>query len=662
MDTIMKSGRFDYRTSVAMLLTAIISFGAGCGSTDSGKAVGAGGSKTGAGGSSGPTGAGGAVAGDGAAASGAAGSGSSATGTGGSKAGAGAGAGAGGAGDSGAADSGGSAAGGAGGSNGAGGSGGSGTGGGAAGASGAAGSGGAATGSGGTGTSGGSTFAVTTDRYDNARSGVNLQETTLTTANVNTKQFGLVFSRTVDGQMYAQPLFVGGLTMSDKKVHDVVVVATEHNTVYAFDADDPAAAAPLWSLNVGPSGSNTCDNLSPEIGITSTPVIDPVAGTIYFISKGQEAGAWVQRIHAVNIVTGAERPGSPTVLAASVKGTGDGAVGGNVAFDPGTQLNRPGLLLVNGVVYAAFASHCDTGAYHGWILGYAYDGTKFQQVLAYNVSPNGSKGGIWQGGVGLSSDGTSIFVAAGNGSTNPSPTALDLSESVFRLRISDYSVQDYWIPTAYATLNGGADADLSSGAILLPHSLLATGSKDGRLYVLDATNLGKYSAAGDQILQTLTTPGKANGAQGHVHGGPIYYAAPGGAEKVFLWPEDSPLMAYTLNATTRKLGGLVTDPIPTATFTPGHPGAVLTLSASGAAVGTGILWATLPTQNGTNGAWHQTSAGALYAIDASDITKVLWSDALGSWNVAKFAPPVVANGRVYVGTFSNSLRVYGLTN
>jgi outer membrane protein assembly factor BamB len=180
--------------------------------------------------------------------------------------------------------------------------------------------------------------------------------------------------------------------------------------------------------------------------------------------------------------------------------------------------------------------------------------------------------------------------------------------------------------------------------------------------VLDAANLGKYSAVGDKILQTLTTPGKANGAQGHVHGGPIYYAAPGGAEKVFLWPEDSPLMAYTLNATTRTLGGLVTDPIRTAGFTPGHPGAVLTLSASGAAAGTGILWASLPTQNGTNGAWHQTSAGALYAVDASDITKILWSDDLGSWNVAKFSPPVVANGRVYVGTFSNSLRVYGLTN
>jgi len=527
---------------------------------------------------------------------------------------------------------------------------------GAGGATGGAGSGGSA------GAAGGTAFVVATNRYDNARSGANLQETKLTAANVNGNQFGLLFSRAVDGQIYAQPLYVAGVTMSDKKLHNVVYVATEHNTLYAFDADDATASTPLWSLNVGPSGTNTCDNLAPEIGITSTPVIDPAAGTIYFISKGQEAAGWVQRIHAVNIVTGAERAGSPVVIAASVKGTGAGASAGNVAFDASTQLNRPGLLLANGVVYAAFASHCDAGAYHGWILGYSYDGTRFQQVLAYNVSPNGSQGGIWQAGVGLSSDGTSIYVVAGNGSTNPSAAALDLSESVFRLQISDYSVQDYWIPSAYSSLNA-VDADLSSGAVLLPHNIVTTGSKDGRIYLLDAANLGKFSATTDKILQTLTTPGKASGGRGHVHGGPIYYNLPaGGGERVFVWPEDSPLMQYTLNATSRTLGGLVTDPIPTATFTPGHPGAILTLSANGSVPGTGILWATFPTQNGIDGAWHTTSAGALYAIDATNITKVLWSESTGTWNVAKFAPPVVANGHVYVGTFSQSLRVYGLTN
>ena len=560
-----------------------------------------------------------------------------------------------------------------------GGSAGAGGGGGAAGAAGSTGAGGASSGvggaragTGGAGTGGApiagaggntnsTTYAVTTNRYDNARSGANLQETKLTTANVNATQFGLLFSRAVDGQIYSQPLYVGGLTMPDAKVHNVVYVTTEHNTVYAFDADDPTASAPLWSLHVGPSGTNTCDNLEPEIGITSTPVIDPVAGTIYFVSKGQEMAGWVQRIHAVNIVTGTERPGSPMVIAASVRGTGAGTSGGNVAFDPATQLNRPGLLLVNGVVYAAFASHCDVGNYHGWVLGYSYDGTRFQQALSYNVSPNGTQGGIWQAGVGLSSDGTNIYIVVGNGSTNPSTAALDLSESVVRLRISDYSVQDYWIPNAYSSLNA-SDNDLSSGAILMPHNLLVTGSKDGRLYVLDATNMGKYNATADAILQTLTMPGKASGGRGHVHGGAIYYNLPsGGGERVFVWPEDSPLMAYSLDATTRTLGGLTTDSIPSAAFTPGHPGAILTLSANGSVAGTGILWATFPTQNGIDGAWHKTSAGAVYAVDAANITNVLWNDNTGTWNVAKFAPPVVANGHVYVGTFSNSLRVYGLT-
>jgi hypothetical protein len=501
-------------------------------------------------------------------------------------------------------------------------------------------------------------FAVTTNRYDNARSGVNPREAILTTANVNAARFGLLFSRAVDGQLYAQPLFLPAMTMADRKVHDVVYVATEHNTVYAFDATDAVQNTPLWSLNVGPSGSNTCDNMSPEIGISSTPVIDQARGVIYFLSKGQEGGNWVQRLHAVDLIAGTERSGSPVLITASVKGTGVGASGGNIAFDPGTQLNRTGLLLEGGVVYAAFASHCDVGPYHGWILGYTYDGSAFKQVLAFNVSPNGTAGGIWQAGNGLSSDGSNIFVVAGNGSSNPAANALDLSESVFKLRISDYTVQDYWLPTAYKALNA-ADSDLSSGAVLVAHSLLLTGSKDGRLYVLDSANLGKYNATADNILQTLTMPGKANGARGHVHGGAIYYAGPAG-EKVYLWPEDSPLMAYNLNASTRTLGGLMTDPIPTASFTPGHPGATMTLSSNGSAAGTGILWATFPTQNGIDGAWHTTSAGALYAIDASDISNVLWGDNTGMWNVAKFAPPVVANGHVYVGTFSHSLRVYGL--
>jgi len=517
-------------------------------------------------------------------------------------------------------------------------------------------------------------FSVLTNRYDDARSGVNLTEKVLTASNVNTTNFHLLFSQAVDGQIYAQPLYLSHLTMADGSVHDVVFVATEHNVVDAFDAAETRSSVPLWETSLGPSGPSTsgpiqCDNLAPAVGITATPVIDPVAGVLYVASKTYTGTSWAQMLHALNVASGKELPGSPIRITASVKGTASDAVGGIVSFDPTYQLGRAGMLLENGIVYAAFASHCDIQPYHGWVLGYSYDGKKFTQARVFNVTPNGSEGGIWQGGVGLSSDGTSLFLAAGNGSTNPTATPPDLSESVIRLALSDFSVQDYWTPTAYVSLNR-ADSDLSTGAILLPHNLLLTGSKAGALYVLNSTNLGKYSKSGDQILQTLVTPGKAAGLNGHLHGGPIYYDLPNGAgERVYLWPEDSQLIEYGMDPTTHLLttnasGG----PLAQGGFAavlPGHPGGIMTLSANGNAAGTAILWASTPKDPG-NGAWHVLDTGVLYAVDAADITHVLWkADPLTLDNgtladVAKFNSPVVANGRVFVATFSNALNVYGL--
>jgi hypothetical protein len=303
-------------------------------------------------------------------------------------------------------------------------------------------------------------------------------------------------------------------------------------------------------------------------------------------------------------------------------------------------------------------SHCDKGPYHGWILGYSYTNSALRLNLVFNLSPNGSAGGIWQAGVGLSSDADGLYFAAGNGSTNPSSTPPDLSESVVRLGLADLAVKDYWIPRSYGALNA-ADADLSTGAILMPHDRVLTGSKDGRLYVLDRTNLGRYHATGDVILQTLTTPGKATGQRGHLHGGPVYYQVPGGPEWVYLWPEEGPLIGYRMDPTTHLLK---TPETQSAVYFPGHPGGILTSSSSGLA-GSGILWASIPQVD----AWHQTEPGTLYAVDASDISKVLWSseqnrgrDAVG--NFAKFCPPVVADGHVFLATFSNTLRVYGLLN
>lgn len=501
--------------------------------------------------------------------------------------------------------------------------------------------------------------SMLTNRYDNQRTGSNTHETVLNTSNVNSSRFGLLYSRTVDGQLYAQPLYMSHVTFADGSVRNLVFAATMHNTVYAFDADG-TSDTPVWSKNLGPSGPTSgfgCSDTLGEVGITATPVIDANSGIIYVLSKGLENGTWVQRLHALDLRTGAERAGSPTVLAASVSGSGVDAVNGKITFGAQLQLGRSGLLLDNGIVYMAFASHCDKGPYHGWILGYSYSGNSFAQSKVFNLSPNGVAGGIWQAGVGLSSDNDGIYFAAGNGSTNPAASSLDVSESVVRLG-RDMSIQDYWIPKDYRSLNS-ADADLSSGAILLPHDRLLTGSKDGRLYVLNRTNLSKYNAGGDQILQTLTTPGKAAGQRGHLHGGPVYYQIPGGSEWIYLWPEQGPLVGYQMDPNTHLL---ITPEKQSALSTPGHPGGMLTLSSNGAP-GSGILWASVPKGD----AWHDTVPGILYAVDAADITHVLWTsdqnasrDAVG--NFAKFSPPTVVEGRVFLGTFSNALRVYGLRN
>jgi hypothetical protein len=275
---------------------------------------------------------------------------------------------------------------------------------------GASAAGGAATG----GMSGGAlSYALLTNRNDNVRSGVNLSESVLTPAAVGGGHFGLLFSRTVDAQIYGQPLYMSGLAMPDGMSHNVVFVTTSHDSIYAFDADHSELKAPLWQKSLGtagPTASFGCTDMTPEVGVSSTPVIDSTAGNLYVVSKGQEGTNWVQRLHVLDVKTGNERPGSPISITASVTGTGDGSSGGKVTFDPQTHLNRAGLLLEGGVVYLTFASHCDSGAYHGWVLGYSYDGATLTQTRVFNVSVNGSKGGIWQAGVGLSTDGKACIL------------------------------------------------------------------------------------------------------------------------------------------------------------------------------------------------------------------------------------------------------------
>jgi hypothetical protein len=261
--------------------------------------------------------------------------------------------------------------------------------------------------------------AVLTQHNDNFRTGANLNETQLNTTNVNVSQFGKLFSRAVDGFVYAQPLYLPDVAIPQMGVHNVVYVATEHNSVYAYDADDPAASSPLWQVNLGDSVPSTdiapdYGDLIPEIGITGTPVIDPVAGAIYVVAKSKDRDGYHQKLHALDVSTGAEQFGGPVEIAGSVLGTGDANVNGTVGFDPFVQLNRPGLLLSNGRVYVAFGSHADMDPYHGWVM--AYDAATLQQVAVYNTTPDGGRGSIWMSGQGLTADPVgNIYVTSANG-------------------------------------------------------------------------------------------------------------------------------------------------------------------------------------------------------------------------------------------------------
>jgi len=529
--------------------------------------------------------------------------------------------------------------------------------------------------------------SVLTNRYDNARNGANTAEKTLNVASVSGGKFGLSFSLLVDGHVYAQPLYVPGLTIAGSK-RNVLFVATEHNTVYAFDADSAASA--LWSTNLGTpmnsipgtatgaplTGEATisCKDMFPHTGITSTPVIDPSTGRIYVVAKnydgspessgaypGTDPARYQQKLHALDILTGNEAAGSPVTISGSVPGTGVGGNGSRVTFDAWHHLNRPGLLLQDGVVYIAFSSHCDDLPYHGWVFAYAAD--TLAQKAIYNTTPNGQQGGIWQSGMGLVGDQSSVYFVSGNGDFDATNKGAQTGISVARLQLgaSGFSLMDWWTPSNAKTLNA-QDLDYTTAAVLLPTPrVIVMGGKDGYLSVLDPANLGKYSATANGIIQQVSVGG-------HSHGGPVYWNGPSGPT-IYIWPEKSSLLAYRFTGnrlnTTAATG--YTGQIPT------HPGANLSLSADGSTAGTGVVWAALTSATidpvSMGDAWHKIAAGALLAFDAGELKAPIWSslgnrsrDDLG--NLAKFNAPVVVNGKVYVATQlspdGGKIQVYGL--
>ncbi len=483
---------------------------------------------------------------------------------------------------------------------------------------------------------------------DLARTGQNLKETLLTPATVSSGQFGRLFSYPVDGQVYTQPLYLPGVTIPGKGIHNVVFIATEHDSVYAFDADNDLAA-PLWhvsflnsaqGITTASAADLACGSITPEIGITATPVIDPATGTLYVVAMTEESssGNYVHRLHALDVTTGAERAGSPVEIQASVPGTGNGNT--IVPFEPWLYKERAGLLLLNGVVYTAFSSQCDSGNYHGWIIGYhawGYQAESLRQSAVFVDTPNWDAGSFWQAGAAPAADANgNIYVVSANGTFDANLGGSDLGESILKISTNQgLAVADYFTPYDADTLSD-KDLDLgSSGALLLPDEagsvahphLLVSGSKSGTVYLVDRDQLGHFQPDGNsQIVQSL------QGAVGPIFGIPAYFH-----NTVYFSAAHDQVKAFSIRA-----GLLSTLPVSASGSTFAMLGTVPSISATGAA--NGILWTIDP-------------AGQLHAYDAADLSHQLYQGSVGS--SVKFSTPTIANGKVYVGT-PDSLVVFGL--
>jgi len=515
--------------------------------------------------------------------------------------------------------------------------------------------------------------SVTTQHYDIARTGANTNETILTPSNINTNTFGRLFSQPVDGYVYAQPLYMAGVTMGPGApqagtTHNVVFVATEHDSVFAFDADNSNGvnASPLWQVSLLGAGETTVlsadvfnDDITPEIGITSTPVIDPSSNTIYVVAKSTVAHTtFIQRLHALDITTGQEKFGGPVELSASVPGNGNGSSGGTLNWDPLWQNNRASLLLLNGIIYLGFGSHGDIGPWHGWIL--AYSASTLSQTGAWSSTPNAAGAGIWMGGTGLAADVPSgkpygrIFTATGNGTFDavaPNYTnAMDYGDSIIKLDLNNgvptmvsngTTVGDDFTPHNQDALNNTDGDPASGGVVLLPSDQLVQVGKSGTVYVLNRENLGGYNP------NNTTDPGEAAYNE-QLWGAPAYWNG-----NVYIWALNSPLNAFSF-----ANGALSSTPTSSSNETAGQYSPSPSVSANGTT--NGIVWS-MKTDN-----YASQGRAVLYAHDATNVANLLYSSESNvtrdnPGNSVKFVVPTVINGKVYVGTESQ-LSVYGLLN
>lgn len=518
---------------------------------------------------------------------------------------------------------------------------------------------------------------VLTNRNDNARTGRMLNETALTATSVAVARFGKLFTRDVQGAIYAQPLYVSGISLGGK-TRNVVYVATMHNYVYAFDADDPAAA-PLWGpVSLGhpvylpDPGIGLGDryrDIQREIGVLSTPVISLEMGAIFVVAMSGGSGTYAHTLHKMDLVSGAELGQVAVPGAHSVTG-----------FQNNRQNQRAALTLSGSNIYIAFAGFQDTPPYHGYVFG--YDAAMLAPIpgAVFNVTPSDSfaipdgtkpdymAGGIWQAGQGLSVDAKgNLYCVTGNGTFDrDDPGGADLGDCVVKLGPT-LDVLDWYSPANNNDLNQ-FDLDLgSSGVLLLPGVKRAlVGGKEGRLHLLDTDSLGKFikpqgaNTPPDTALQVVTvhlTPldeGRSNMTH-HIHGSPAFWEAPNGPF-VYVWPENDTMYAFRYAGDRLEVPAAMkattTDPEGVPGGSAGMPGGILSISANGAAAGSGIVWVS---HSYTGDANQHVVDGVLRAYDAEDITRELWNskqnaarDDLG--NFAKFCPPTIANGKVYMAT------------
>jgi immunoglobulin I-set domain protein len=506
-----------------------------------------------------------------------------------------------------------------------------------------------------------SNIDVVTYHYDNLRTGQNLNETILTQANVNSVKFGKLGAFTVDGRADAQPLYLSAVAIPGVGTKNVLYVATEHGSVYAFDADSVNGniSAFLWKASVLGSGETSsddrgCGQVTPEIGVTATPVIDRTRGThgaIYVVAMSKDAnGNYFHRLHALDLTTGAELFGGPMLVQATYPGTGDSSSGGNVVFEAKQYKERPGLLQIGGTIYTTWSSHCDNRPYTSWVM--SYDANTLAQTSVLNLVPNGSEGGIWMAGTAPGADASgNIYFIVGNGDFDTTlnasgfPANANCGQCYVKLSPSaPMKLLDYFTPSNTVSESNG-DVDFGSGGpLLLPDLVdgngttrhLAVGSgKDAIIYVVDRDNMGKFNSAADNIYQQI------NGQIGGVFSKPSYFN-----NTVYYGAVGDHLKAFPI--TTAKLAA---TPVTQSTTSFGYPGTTPSISANGTS--NGIVWAV---ENG--------STGVLHAYNAANLTSELYNsnqaaNSRDHFSDNKYVTPMVANGKVYVGT-PNSVVVFGL--